>query len=796
MAYRWTQNRRWIAAGVATFAGLGCVVLAFLAIAFTHDPQADLPQEAELPQAGPGEYLGVDPDHYEYAEQAFESYPQAFSEVISDEGNARKNARIWLLTRKVSVPGKPAGEDFGCGPQKTGDCFEGDTMVLMADGTEKELKDIRIGEQVVTHTGAIRRVIDTFQKKYTGEMVTISVKGHSRPITATADHRFVWFPDCGYGRNSANGIKRDTSRMEWKEIGNLSIGERVLIPFGLNESPTESELIDFEELTGMRPDGYFVPESKRRLPHKTATIPEHFKGWKQPICGAVSVDVRLARLIGLYLAEGGASEHRVDFWFNRSEQFLAWETASLIESVFGVSAEINHQSSKPNVVNVRCHSVPVAAFFKAMIPGNVYSKEVPTCLFRAERAVRMAALRGWMDGDGHDRYDGITPVIIGVSASRPLAQSMEKLALSCGLKPSLTLRKKAAHQRVASSSLSIYGQYAAAIYPEWEHTTQKVKLCDRAKYGFALPVKSIERRPVVDETVYCITVEEEHSFVAEGYAVHNCVSWGWARCISECLASQIALGKANGGGVVFQPHQYGVCRRDGEMHGYRQIPCRSAGAIPSLAALNFDKFGLIFYHEVAADGVQYSGRLADQWGCTGVPAKWLTLGKQRNGGEAYPIRNLEELRDALCNGYPCSFAGAFSPGKKYAKDGRNCLLWNGEHLGYHQMCILAYDGSLGKGREYFFVQNSHGPSSTAATPPLSDEPPGGFWVEWKTMKAMLDNKGEIWACSAVAGFSKNDIDWSGFDQFRAAPINQENDDESLDEDRRASAARTARLLAL
>jgi hypothetical protein len=266
----------------------------------------------------------------------------------------------------------------------------------------------------------------------------------------------------------------------------------------------------------------------------------------------------------------------------------------------------------------------------------------------------------------------------------------------------------------------------------------------------------------------------------------DCVSWGGARCISECLASQIARGESVAGGVVFQPHQYGVTRRNGYQHQYGQIPCKSSGAIPSLLALNFPTFGLVFYHEVEAESVNYSGRLADDWGCKGVPEKWLVLGKQRHGGETYPIRSVTELRDALCNGYPCTYAGPFKPGTKYAKDNRNCLNWNGRLLGYHQMCVLAYDGSVGRGHEYFWVQNSHGPNATAATKPLQDEPVGGFWVSWQTMESMLASDGEIWAFSAVKGFEQQNIDWSAFDQFRAEPVQQEQKNENVDDDRRAS----------
>lgn len=280
----------------------------------------------------------------------------------------------------------------------------------------------------------------------------------------------------------------------------------------------------------------------------------------------------------------------------------------------------------------------------------------------------------------------------------------------------------------------------------------------------------------------------------------DCVAMNGSCAITLCLLSQIARGESASGGIVFPSYYYGVIRRSGKMFGYGQIPCRSSGAIPTLLAKNFGEFGPIFYHEVGADGIKYSGRQSDDWGCNGVPEKWLALGRSRPGGECYPIRSLAELRDAICNGYPCSYAGPFTPGRKYAKDGRNCMTWDGGHLGYHQMCVCGYDGSLGRGHEYFFIQNSHGFDNppqhivTAATKPLGDEPEGGFWVSWQTMQSMLDRKGEIWAFSAVRGFEPQDIDWSKIlDQFRdeptrAAPI-QEKRDENAD-DRRAAVRHT------
>jgi hypothetical protein len=97
------------------------------------------------------------------------------------------------------------------------------------------------------------------------------------------------------------------------------------------------------------------------------------------------------------------------------------------------------------------------------------------------------------------------------------------------------------------------------------------------------------------------------------------------------------------------------------------------------------------------------------------------------------------------------------------------------------MCITAYDGSLGPGHEYFFVQNSHGPRAQAATEPLQGEPPGGFWVPKSQMVEWLRQRNcEIWAVSDVNGFPAEDkIDWSIFDQFDLPqPVKKELENDS------------------
>lgn len=75
-----------------------------------------------------------------------------------------------------------AGADFckiGIGPG----CFISGTQVQTIDGL-KNIEDIKIGDEVFTHTGSIKKVIDTLQ--YTEEEKIISVNG----IKSTSHHEY------------------------------------------------------------------------------------------------------------------------------------------------------------------------------------------------------------------------------------------------------------------------------------------------------------------------------------------------------------------------------------------------------------------------------------------------------------------------------------------------------------------------------------------------------------------------------------------------------------------------------
>lgn len=73
--------------------------------------------------------------------------------------------------------------------QLTGSCLPAGQMVLMADGTRKPIEEVVIGDQVISNRDRKRRVARTFQRLFTGDLISLDVADLSRPVIVTEDHQ-------------------------------------------------------------------------------------------------------------------------------------------------------------------------------------------------------------------------------------------------------------------------------------------------------------------------------------------------------------------------------------------------------------------------------------------------------------------------------------------------------------------------------------------------------------------------------------------------------------------------------
>lgn len=158
-------------------------------------------------------------------------------------------------------------------------------------------------------------------------------------------------------------------------------------------------------------------------------------------------------------------------------------------------------------------------------------------------------------------------------------------------------------------------------------------------------VNSVE---VIDYPVYCLKVEEDESFLANGFTVHNCVSHGWGRVCQDLLLVQIANGEEEWPGAeVAREPIYGGSRVEvggGQLGG-------SDGSVGAWAAKWVQGWGLVVYKKYGSidlsDG--YDVQRCRSYGSRGVPSELETEAKLHPVKDCILITTPEQARDAICN---------------------------------------------------------------------------------------------------------------------------------------------------
>lgn len=194
------------------------------------------------------------------------------------------------------------------------------------------------------------------------------------------------------------------------------------------------------------------------------------------------------------------------------------------------------------------------------------------------------------------------------------------------------------------------------------------------------------------------------------------------------------------------------------LYGYSRVNIgkgrlgRSAGSVGAWLAKGVQEGGVLALDEPGCP--PYSGQLADEIGFKGPPQEWIDKAKGQLVRAVAPVQSAEQVRDAVVNGHTVTIASNFGTKTIRPQDGRMVARW--DDTWYHQMCVLAYDGSAASGKKYFYVLNSWG--ATAHPAPMQNEPPGGFWVEWSDMDKIA-KQGDSWAFSLFDGFKAFDLNF-------------------------------------
>jgi len=363
------------------------------------------------------------------------------------------------------------------------DCLLPDTWIKTIKGYKK-IKDIQIGELVLTHLGNYKPVTNICIKDFDGDMYKVKFKGQQE-LNITYNHPIY--------TNTYTKNKRIFDRKDWVLPPNLEHKKHKSITLIDKYEKNKNVKINYTELFEKHK---LCAESNIKIKN-------------------IILDSSFAKFLGLFLADGNCynpdgTTYRISIAFNKNQTELIEEIKNYIIS-FGLSIQ------ERVVNNGYILTTNNKTLFELLIKcydSETKEKILPDFAIELGNDLKYV-LEYWLKGDGwkskgrNNRKDAV----IGCSTSLQLALSMRDIAISFGKHTLITKNKRKRYDVICKD------QYWVTIYDERPKSSSLIKISD---FEIASNLDYIEKYNYKGIT-YNLEVEDDNSYVANGIVVHNCV---------------------------------------------------------------------------------------------------------------------------------------------------------------------------------------------------------------------------------------------------------------------------------
>ena len=390
----------------------------------------------------------------------------------------------------------------------------------------KDISDITIGEQVLSHDGRFHRAIGANKRFYEGNTYKIKIAKLSFPIEFTGDHPILAV------KRSENGSKHKWGRHSRKELleranyrwcraDELEVRDYVLVPI-------PKETCDAKEFNFRR---YIdIPLAEREgnlyILSKTVKNEVYRVSGSNPIPKTLPLNEDFLSICGFYIAEGSCSGRvgkknalQISFGKTEKEVKLVHECIARLKRL-GLPTQFREGDHS---IAIYVNSRILAQLFTNIFGRGAENKTIPHDLFVLPLEKQKWLLRGILLGDAWISKKTVEFVTV----SKTLAYQVFFLFMRQGIVPLFTVKKPHRHNKLKSYHIRVYEPEHLMKLGEILGVNFEVKRKKRwsmyyVKDGFLyLPITNTEKREFKG-WVYNIAVEESNTFLCELVTVHNC----------------------------------------------------------------------------------------------------------------------------------------------------------------------------------------------------------------------------------------------------------------------------------
>lgn len=414
-------------------------------------------------------------------------------------------------------------------------CFTADAQVLTSVGL-KNICDVEIGDEVLTHMGRFRPVVNVLRRPYDGLVQRLASNYFTKDIVSTPEHPY--YQGDGEWKNSEDVefVVTPTNQLEaeFERKYDITTAETPVY-----DQHRQSQLISvYDTIVGKIPAENLIKGDVIQTTNKFVAgngavqtkTSKRINNW-------FTFTESTAYLFGRFVGDGCTFTNNKNCLGDVDAFTIAFNTETEQDAItqvvemFGYFNGVNVSPGgdhidvcRPNVVvsqnnttYVRMASQILATFFREICGSGFASKRVPEKIWTARQSVQLAFLRGLFDADGFVTSRGQ----LGLEMTNPtLMAEVQALLTVVGVPATLNGNRLSAGagttENFRASLSKVYEDNRLHFVNSKSPTTGPVKHGE----SFKIVPKITTEQYTGD--VYNISVEEDESYVVNNVVVHNC----------------------------------------------------------------------------------------------------------------------------------------------------------------------------------------------------------------------------------------------------------------------------------
>ena len=360
-------------------------------------------------------------------------------------------------------------------------CLTGDSWINTYLEGGKQIKDAKIGDLVLTHKGRYKKIIDKQSRNSNNDLYELKVQTRLTPIKITGNHPVL-------------------TNLGWVRVDELDANKHYIATNYKIEHQEVNHSIVFEK-----------PLIQNNSKFKASELKD------------LEVDEDLAWALGLWFAEGSLSTNNgkpngIRITMSVNEKDKVDKFFNIITSKTGLNgniykSEVVRKGKINSWLNCNINSTILGSYFKENFGNSCKTKNLTPWIKSLPLNMLDKFIQGFYEGDGKKQGDSKYFTI----SNPQLAMSLYEVSLRCGYYVGLQMQEKPSKLATTKYVYRVsYYKDDKKISLNRSYKDSNIIFGDLRYCPFSL--KKLNH----NETVYDITVEEDHSFSVAGVVVHNC----------------------------------------------------------------------------------------------------------------------------------------------------------------------------------------------------------------------------------------------------------------------------------